>query len=733
MLFSRRGPGRPPSANVLQTATMRQFHGLWNPSDTELNLRSDYSKWMTNIELGSDGSPTVRYGYRRSFGHYQSAREPAVLVIKPTSNYLTVQSDRWVAKGTRIRVSNVPEGDYKGISSADINTILTVTDVGDGEFSLLLDDWTDSTAGNINLNIYIQETVSDKPYVKGLQYNDSYLAFTNDGWLLEFFDGGVHALWSPNIGHYQGLIDDTATITIHAGEQWASITFTDNEDLDPEEPIRLFVDAPIGDYTAAELNRYFNIVSQSYDGVTYRHFIRLPRIATTTVTDVPIDGQYNISEDWAAVDHISYAQFGQRITFTNGVDKPIVLDWTNDSAATYLVDPATGSNLNTPVAKYVVAGSSFMIHIGLVNNPGFISISATNTDNTYLGDPGSDNDAVEINVAKTAVDPYAQPTGGIFHNGLLFIFFEDATVIYRLGVYDADVHKPELVQVIQSFGCISHDALASIGQNLLTVDTSGVVSIQETLVGDTFKPVRLSELISNELVRAITAIDSSMWPDIHFAYDKRLGRYLLFVPDYTGNVYTTFVYQRLEERKIAGWYKYTNLNFRTAFRDRYNRIFGAIGNVFYQIGNDHDPIYTDDGSPISFVWELPWIDFKARTNLKHARYLTIESQGTARFLLELFVDYIYEDIQTMLEEGGTYDEFTTPLLPESTVEYMGGDIVGYGGGTEPYGTGRRTNDPRPYTWTARFKVAKLRFSGSTSERLSFVSISIAYQLGGIYR
>jgi hypothetical protein len=119
---------------------------------------------------------------------------------------------------------------------------------------------------------------------------------------------------------------------------------------------------------------------------------------------------------------------------------------------------------------------------------------------------------------------------------------------------------------------------------------------------------------------------------------------------------------------------------------------------------------------------MPWADFKHRMDIKHTRYIATDTQGTAEFLVEAFVDNIL-----------TYHGANAPLL---SAKFVGGSSTGYGNmpyGDAPYGGGRRSSDERLFAWVAKFKLMKLRFSGATKQKLKFISVSLAYVHGGIRR
>ncbi len=127
-----------------------------------------------------------------------------------------------------------------------------------------------------------------------------------------------------------------------------------------------------------------------------------------------------------------------------------------------------------------------------------------------------------------------------------------------------------------------------------------------------------------------------------------------------------------------------------------------------------------EGDEIDFAWELPWADFDKRMEQKQIKFLGLDTKGSARFTVSLFVDNLYDDDMGV----------RTPILEQ---EFIGGSVRGFGGQTTPFGSIALANDERPWPWPARCKIAKLRFDGSTNKPLGIIAISLAYHAGSIYR
>jgi hypothetical protein len=126
------------------------------------------------------------------------------------------------------------------------------------------------------------------------------------------------------------------------------------------------------------------------------------------------------------------------------------------------------------------------------------------------------------------------------------------------------------------------------------------------------------------------------------------------------------------------------------------------------------------GEPITFDWELPWTDINTRARKKFLKLIQADTAGTASFSLDVFFDNYYKD------EDNNYD-------PASTMNFVAGDSGGYGNGDQPYGGGRRLRDERAWQMPGEFKLMKLRFYGSTRDKLSVITFTILYWLGSFRR
>ena len=300
------------------------------------------------------------------------------------------------------------------------------------------------------------------------------------------------------------------------------------------------------------------------------------------------------------------------------------------------------------------------------------------------------------------------------------------------------MHTPTDDGFIEEFGCLTHRSLISVGDDTFYCDNVGVNSDHASTCSTHLRPVRASHLIDPLITALIQPLTQAQISKYVFAvYDLRNFRYMLFVPHFATDGVTVdetvcFSYTNIPQLKIHAWARLRGWKWQAACRTALQNVIFAQGNKLYSYDFDSvsenadflgDPaINSGKGVPITFEWELPWADFKHRMDIKQSRYIAMDTQGTAEFTCETYVDNI-------IIHHGVY----APML---SARFVGGDAGGYGNapyGNSPYGGGRRSSDERLFAWTTKFKLLKLRFTGVTKEKLKFISISIAYVHGGIRR
>lgn len=442
-------------------------------------------------------------------------------------------------------------------------------------------------------------------------------------------------------------------------------------------------------------------------------------------------------KNWNDAELATFAQFKGELIIANGVDKPLKIE--RDFSIDWLQD-ATGSNVNTPIAQFVIALSRFVVFAGDPAHPDRLHISARDAGGTFYGDPDP-NDATFVDLGAYVDTDYYINSLAVFR-GKLVVGFSDGVLTGNLGTYSGAIHSPTFDDFIPGVGSLSHGAIQTFGDDVLYLDLFGVPQLSRTMFTQSIRPGRASQLIDPEIQAALNNLTTygAIRSRVFSVYNQQEGQYMLFIPDANAPEDITatkcFVYTNIPQMDVKAWSLFDGWNFACGCRSAEGRIFFVgYNNKVYLYGNKSDPSYADfigdtaanaDGSgvDIAFDWEMPWADFGKRMNVKKTYHIGFDTKGAAKFTAEFYVDNFIEDANG--------DD--TPVL---SLEFVGGDSDGYGGVREnaetPYGAGRRAVDERLWAWVAKFKLAKLRIHGSTKLPLKFIAVSMTYQIGSIRR
>ena len=481
---------------------------------------------------------------------------------------------------------------------------------------------------------------------------------------------------------------------------------------------------------------------------------------------------------WGATSFCSFAEFQNKLIICNGVNKPLRVR--NTHLVEYLNDPASGSNVNTPIGRYVINGGRYLVIAGSASNIDRIHISSTDTDGVFVND-GAPNDAVNIDLGSRV------PLGSSAIKGLgrfrdkIVVAFEKCLLPGTLGVFTTDGdHNPTFDDAIINNGSISHRVIQTVGngEDMLFADTVGVNSIKRALFTGSIQPERLSRLVDPEIQKDVSRLEEvvTLEDDTFSIFDNKANNYMLFIPNHDDALRTEtrcFTLKKVPEMKIEAWHEWLGWNWQAACRSALERIFFAKGSQIFVLGETHEggdsisadfvgdqevwsdgfpwidgtgwnPVadVNDSGVPIRWVWELPWSDADQRFRNKESRFIRFDTEGDETFTASMFVDKFYFDLhdhgqefldETFWDDSRGWDEIV--LAPALSMVFRGGDSPGFGedGYGELYGGGRPTREEGLYGWNAKYHLFKLRMSGEAMGPLKFVSVSLAYLLGSVRR
>jgi hypothetical protein len=482
---------------------------------------------------------------------------------------------------------------------------------------------------------------------------------------------------------------------------------------------------------------------------------------------------------------VDFVPYKNTMIIHNGIDKPITIS--RLLVVTYLQDLATGSNVNTPIGKYGCVVSNYHCIGGIPATPTTIFISSVGTAGTFVGDP-IPNDSISVDVGAFAPQGALDIRGIAGFRSNLLVFFQDQTVIVRLGQYNAaGVHTPFFPDTMPTFGLLGHRCISAVENDLLFAGLAGMASARRNLlsVSGTLESQTLSEKVEPPYRQTIGLLtDNEQLKSCWMLYDALSHDMLLFTP--TGRV---FVYSFSTKLKYSAWSEYEGIDVQCGCKSFLGRVFYADTLRIYQHGNavfEDEQFYFDRtqdrdfnwanntnynigdiardvdlgqsyecilghksnligtfandrethqprwelfvGIDIAFELELPWLDSKDPMKVKMIRFINMATKGDAQFTVNAYVDNLYK-----ATDG------TILFQPSLSMDFIGNEASGHGyapqhfssdtHGEGPYGGGRRSGDPRLYKFPVKFKTLKIAVVGAHGGNLEIVNMSFLFSRG----
>jgi hypothetical protein len=111
---------------------------------------------------------------------------------------------------------------------------------------------------------------------------------------------------------------------------------------------------------------------------------------------------------------------------------------------------------------------------------------------------------------------------------------------------------------------------------------------------------------------------------------------------------------------------------------------------------------------------------KSRDRNKINKYINLDTEGTDRFAVSVFVNKLRNCPQTHI------------LMPTRKMEFQAGQTGGYGIQLPGnWGGGRRTREEKVWPFEFRGKLIRWRYEGATTRRVRIISHTMYYKLGSI--
>lgn len=739
------------SFGSLLTTTIREFDGGLNVVNDDLNMDTKYSKVETNVYNNIDGTKSKRYGTK---------------YFTDVKKYEIIEEiyDKCEVVTTKLLKIKQPENKYIPVSNFKVSIVYPEALIGD-----YLVEFANQEYFEIKINSsFAENTIAKITYTyRSETENVATNCTVSTKRLLKFVYNGYNRL----------IIGNTLTISDNSTLNGEYIV----QSLDNEA---YYIDISNKNVTETQQNVHITHDNRNIKGnriINGEYFIDKLILVSDIGEVIAVDGTGDAiiiwndtiaktvnkeeAEGWHKTTSVCFTVFNGILTVWNGADKPLAIDFDKFIPCNYLLDEGTGSNANVPIAKYALAFNHYLVAGNIFDElegkqfPDRLSISSRDTIGTfYSGDfTDIDNDAVVIDLGKIISSNKQAIKGLSRYRNNIAVGFDDVTVFGVLGTYEDTtkevngeqiaykMHVPNFEDVVDSHGCISNRTYMPIQSELVCLDYTGLPMFRRGNFNSMVIPTRISKQIAPELYKQFIGLKESAIEDrIFTVFNPKDNQYLLFIPnnsDYNETTETICYAYTLRNgsnssARDGAWSKFVGWNFQYGITSALGEVFLGNGTKIYTLGNVDNPYYADfiddpdypaqdeediSGKAIDFDWEFPWADFGDRAAIKKSRYIALSTTGDSQFYVDMFLDYIYNNIDTGMKD------------PQLTMDFVGGDSPGWGGGSQLYGAGRRTNTEFLFAWTATFKIAKIRLYGSSKKKINVNSISIYYQKGNIRR
>ena len=442
----------------------------------------------------------------------------------------------------------------------------------------------------------------------------------------------------------------------------------------------------------------------------------LGSLNTVTLDQVlTVDGttfKYTTGTSWTSNTSITFTA-NKEVTFTQANENVYIWNGTEGGAKW------TGSTLTRPGtmprASFSVWYKGYQVCSGVDTQPHRVYFSRISDESIFTNvgtEPQpSPNDATQVPGATVFLGTGAEfidvnpgdgdkVTGlGIFGD-ILVIFKEFSIYQFTLEATGDVIAQPNLLSITKAAGCVSHKSIVPVENDLYFLSREGVRVIgNEANFYDSIRTSLLSQPIQ-PIIDAIKSSEASKACGVYYN-----DEYILTIPDSSGTMNTTIVYNRI----FRGWSKWTNCD-----TDSFLKFVDSSNNVLLLFLQDDGTkvqqftpgVYSDDGQPIDSYILSKVFDFGNPDITKYFVDLGLMFRTISG---EINIE-VYTEGNVLF--GGSVGLAGNPVVDGMGLTMLGYTVLGEGGGTG--GTGEAFADEvrrvviNTNSTSIRFKISNNR-------------------------
>ena len=779
----------------LQEAQIRDFSGGWNVADTDLNLISKFQVVSDNINRGSDGSFTPRWGTGlfadaglgtvtdhglNAFTNIGTTNTEAVINISWTSHPFS--------NGEHITLSGVT--DVGGIPAADINRTHGILVVDANNFSIAARHAATSTTTQAAtlINAVQDDHICGGNVIHMRYFNRKIIAFTDIGELFTVdAEANITRIWDYSKAETlsTGLLP-TRECDLISSTTWKSNAHSVNGynkdkplTIDEDFAVEYLVDAATSSNAAVPRADYI-ISLQGYVGMARTEYgntmVELSAYKTNgTFTRDGTDPSDSIEVDLGGL--------------TSTVD-PVILGINklrNKMFVSFYDQSMLGSlgiydsaehdpDFTDTIAEHGTVSHRTMVALGndilMADYAGVVSVGLSTQSGTFIPTRLSAFIAPEISAHLSSLkeETLQKKCFAVFNKNdrQYMLFIPKCDEVAQSLVEDPIYFTPDLGVVNRVHVRAKNHRLFS--GSYITVAGCAIIG---SAAADQFNGIRkvIAVIDKDNFIMEVSSVPTQQ------AILEGGGASITITPINDETICYAFEFNR--ELGIRRWTRHRGMDFRCACVSQRGTLFLAKGNKIFYYGSQSTPLYADN---VNNYDDASWststayvVDHKVLDTANNVVYIctiahTSASSGTFSddrvANSDNWVVYDGEAIVWALEtpwsdmnkrgtvknikavkhdangsDRFTFSMFTSKiyhdlstynLAPKRSMDFVGSEAAGFGvGNPSGFGSGRRTREEVRWPMPCRGQLFKLRYDGATKEPVRIISTTMYYQDGNI--
>lgn len=778
---------------ALPSATIRDFGGGWNVSDSDLNLNSKFQPVSENIVRGVDGSFSPRQGYAL-FADFKTGTEttypPRNISVTFTATNVKI-SVAWAAHG-------FANGDHvtfsgfttqAGVDADELNGThgILVTDANNFYFYIRYAATATTTYAYTNITATRDTHLLSGNIIHEHYFNRRTIVFTDTGEIGTCDDLGVlQRIW----GIKEANTLTAGLIPTRRCEHWSSATFKSTviacNGYDKDKPIQInsefkaefLVDkatssnafVPRADYVVT-MQGYVIFIRTEY-GDPFVEFSAKGTDGTFSRDPNPADSvEVDLSMITSTTEPVLLggAQLREKL-YVAFYDKGMIGELgVYDSSGNHNPDFGDTISENGTISHRTMV--SLGNDVFMADYAGVPSVTISQQSGIFVPVRLSEliGPAIQQHLSRLSEETLKIKAFAFFNTN-------DRSYMLFIPIYDEN----DMAAESQPF--LFNDELRKLKKAIVRCKSHRLFEDSHIRISGAEDIGTLDASNINGVRHVCSVIDDDTFvidlPDVPVSKDDTSGGGDNVVITPVNDETIGYVFEYNKEFKTRRWTRYRHWNFDAGCVSQRGKVFLAKGLRVYRMGDNEIPLYADKiGEYDKKSWTnntLYPVGIRVRGTSGKVYICTMEhtSPATGSFadyrtaFPDTWNEYLGEPIKWALEtpwsdmqqrsrnkinkyvnvdsEGTDFftvsafvnqirnNPSTNELLPAASMQFVGGDAGGWGQQNPGnWGGSRRTREEKVWPFPLRGKLLRWRINGETRHKIRIISLTMYYKLGNI--